>query len=246
MTTDRPIIALRELGLVRRDGNWAFTLYVRDLQVARGQRIALTGPNGSGKSTLIEILALSLAPIGDGRFRLSAPDLGIDLDVMELWRDGAEAALTRLRRDLFGYVQQVGGLLGFLTIGQNIALTQRLSRRRDGRWLAELVQRLGIGDLLDRYPDQVSVGQRQRATIVRALAHRPPVLLADEPTASLDASSAQWVMSLLVEEAERSGTALVLASHDHDLIGRFGFQEVGPLLQANRSGQFSVFDGSRR
>jgi putative ABC transport system ATP-binding protein len=238
----QPRISMARLGMVRDDGGWRFTLFVRSLGIAAGERVALTGPNGCGKSTLIEMLALSLAPLGNGFFHLSAPEQSVDADVAQLWRDNREADLTRLRRDLFGYVQQVGGLLGFLTIGQNIQLTQRLSGRRDPAWLEALIGHLEIGQLLDRYPEQVSVGQRQRATIARALAHRPVVLLADEPTASLDASSAEWVMQLLVQECERAGAALVVASHDHDLIERFGFHEVAAELSADEDGQYSVFE----
>jgi putative ABC transport system ATP-binding protein len=240
--TGEPIVRIEGLGLSRSDGGWGFTLTVPRLAFAAGERLALFGDNGSGKSTLIELIALALAPAAGGSYRLAAPGAGGDFDVINLWRRNDESRLTELRRDLFGYIQQIGGLLEFLTIRQNVGLTQRLSGRRDAAWLDQLIARLEIGAILDRYPSQVSVGQRQRATIVRALAHRPMVILADEPTASLDRASANWVMQLLVEQAAEAGTALVVASHERDLIEQFGFEPIEARIEIGANGQSSFFE----
>ena len=237
-----PIVQIEGLTLSRFDGGWRFSLTIPNLEISSGERIALCGDNGSGKSTLIELIALALAPADPGSYRLHAPGNDEGVDVQVLWRRGDEGRLTELRRDLFGYIQQVGGLLEFLTIRQNIGLTQRLTGRHDAAWLEQLVARLEIDAILDRYPSQVSVGQRQRSTIVRALAHRPQVILADEPTASLDTASARWVMQLLVEQAAEADTALVVASHERALIDEFGFETVEARLQIDDDGQNSYFE----
>ncbi len=238
---DAPLLDIAEIAVHRHDGDWRFDLSVPRFAVRRGERIVLTGPNGCGKTTLIKILALALAPEEGRYFYINVPLHAESIDALGLWRSSNDTRLTCLRRDLFGYVQQLGGLLDFLTVRQNVLLTQRLTGRSDTRWLATLIKRLDIANLLDRYPSQLSIGQRQRATIVRALAHRPLVLLADEPTGSLDSASAAWVMQLLVEEASQCGTTVILASHDLNLVSQFDFEPVTASLSVSPDGQSSEF-----
>lgn len=209
-----------------RPGSPGFRLVVERLEIRPGDRLAVVGPSGSGKSTLIDMLALALAPDRVDRFWVAdAPPDGVGppdrRDVKRAWDAGARSDLARLRGRLFGYVVQTGGLLPFLTVASNIALSQQVAGRHDADWIAELARRLGISDLMGRLPAQLSVGQRQRVAVARALAHRPPILLADEPTASLDPVNAERVMTALTALVADSGAALVLVTHDAALAGHY-------------------------
>ncbi len=195
----------------RRRGQGAagdFALLIPHFAVAPGEAIAVTGPSGSGKSTLLDLLALALKPDVAACFALAGTD------VAALWRRDAADALAGLRARRLGYVLQQGGLLPFLSVGENIALPQRLAGRPDPGRIAALSRRLEIADQLAKKPAALSVGQRQRAAIARALAHRPAIVLADEPTASVHPEMADTILGLLVASARESGAALVLATHD--------------------------------
>ena len=231
-------MALR--GVVKhRPGAPGFRLQIGRFDIRPGDRLAIVGPSGSGKSTLIDLLALALAPDAGTSFWVAdRPDpmapAAPRRDVLAAWRSDDRATLAHLRGRLFGYVVQTGGLLPFLPVRANIVLSQRLSGRGDADWAAELAHRLGIADLLDRMPARLSVGQRQRVAVARALAHRPAILLADEPTASLDPVNAERVMDALCGLVAQAGAALVLATHDSALAGRYGFAErrIGQTVDA--------------
>lgn len=204
-----------------------FELVVERFCLRRGEALALTGPSGAGKSTLLDLLALARRPAEAASFVL-APRQGAPLDLAALWRAGQEDALTAARARHFGYVLQQGGLLPFLSVRRNIALSQSVLGQPDPERLRRLAQRLEIVPLLDRMPGTLSVGQRQRVAIARALAHGPDILLADEPTASVHPALADQVLALLVEQAREEDAALLLATHDPDRAARQGF-EILPL-----------------
>ena len=212
-----------------RGAEVGFTLRLRHGALERGSMLAVCGPSGCGKSTLLGLLALALAPRAIGTFRLAGHDAAA------LWRDGRTDRLTELRSRLIGFVPQVGGLLSFLSIGENIRLQQQIIGHADPRRIEALTERLGIASLLRRRPAEISVGQRQRAVVARALAHEPLLLLADEPTASLHPAQADDVLSLLAEAA-RDGTAVVVATHDAQRARTQGFGivqcEIDPLCAA--------------
>nr|WP_246337478.1 ATP-binding cassette domain-containing protein [Azospirillum oleiclasticum] len=199
--------------------------------MSSGDRVAIIGPSGSGKSTFVETVACARAPASAVRFlvrgRGQGGEAGAAMDVAEAWARGREDALTRLRSRTFGYVHQAGGLLAFLSVRANIALTQRLSGRSDPGLIEELGAALGIRALFASAPAQLSGGQRQRVAIARALAHRPLVVVADEPTASLDRRNAATVMRLLADAAASAGAALLVATHDEALAAEFGFTIIG-------------------
>ncbi|MFA5119852.1 ABC transporter ATP-binding protein [Zavarzinia sp.] len=233
------VIEVEDLAYGWQGEGGTYRVEVAALSIAPDSRIVLTGPSGSGKSTLIDVLALALAPSVARRFTLNMD--GTPVDLARLWQRGGRGreALARLRARLIGYVPQTGGLLPYLSVEGNIALTQRLSGRPDRARIADLAQRLEIADLLPRMPESLSVGQRQRVAIARALAHRPLLVLADEPTASVDPVRAAAILDLLFEAS--AGSALVIASHDADgLAGRAPLR-LSPRITTGAGGTTAVF-----
>jgi putative ABC transport system ATP-binding protein len=187
----------------------------------RGSHVALVGPSGSGKSTLLDMLALALAPDAADVFYLADGE-GRAIDVGGKWQRGDSDGLAALRRERLGYVLQTGGLLPFLSVRENIALPLRLNGRRDDGAVDAIAERLGIADRLGLRPGALSVGERQRAAIARALIHQPALVIADEPTASVDQANAEKIFGLFAELIAQSGVAAVVATHDRALAERFG------------------------
>jgi len=192
-----------------------FELRVPSLRIRPGEVAVLKGSSGCGKSTLLDLLALALRPDSAETFAFRPANRDA-ADPMALWKRNDLDGLGRLRGEHIGYVLQTGGLLPFLSARENILLSCRLlGRDRDaGSRVERLAERLGIDRLLDKRPGQLSVGERQRVAIARALAHRPSVVLADEPTASVDPVNALAIRALLVELVQQSGIAAVIATHD--------------------------------
>ncbi|MHB9864555.1 ABC transporter ATP-binding protein [Streptomyces sp. YIM S03343] len=192
------------------------------LSVSRGEIVAITGQSGSGKSSLLYCLAGVLpATRGQVRFEGRAHS---DLDDEEM---------STLRRERFGFVFQYGELLPELTIEENAALPLRLAGRRKKPALAaagEVLDRLGLGELRERRPSQVSGGQSQRVAVARALVHRPAVVFADEPTGSLDSANATAVLKEFLGLARSQGTAVVLVTHD-------------PAVAAQADTRYTMSDG---
>ncbi len=149
----------------------------------------------------------------------------VDLVATSLRRD-AQDRFARLRRQHIGYVLQTGGLVPFLTVYGNLKAPRRLAGLADSGHGVVLAERLGIAAHMDKYPGELSVGERQRAAIARALVHEPAVVIADEPTAALDPENSDRVMALFVELAEECGTTLLVASHDRERVAEFGFRTV--------------------
>jgi putative ABC transport system ATP-binding protein len=173
-----------------------------DLNVAAGESVALTGESGSGKSTLLHLIA------------------GLDdADSGEVWIADAQVSglsdVTRaaLRRQQLGLVFQQFNLVPSLNVADNLALQARLAGRHDAGWQTELIERLGLGATLKRYPEQLSGGQQQRVAIGRALAVKPALLLADEPTGNLDEATADEVLRLTRELVTRSGCGFLMVTH---------------------------------
>ena len=173
-----------------------------DLNVAAGESVALTGESGSGKSTLLHLIA------------------GLDdADSGEVWIADAQVsglsdvARAALRRQQLGLVFQQFNLVPSLNVADNLALQARLAGRHDAGWQTELIERLGLGATLKRYPEQLSGGQQQRVAIGRALAVKPALLLADEPTGNLDEATADEVLRLARELVTRSGCGFLMVTH---------------------------------
>lgn len=191
-----------------------FALEVESLRLAPGEVVGIVGPSGCGKSTLIDLLALLRRPQRASRWWLGK------IDVAALWQRRDLQACAALRAERVGVVLQTGGLLPSLPVRENVLLAQRLLGRLDLGWVDGLLQALDLLPLAARLPAQLSVGQRQRVAIARALAHRPALLLADEPTAALGIDHAPAAMDLLLALARDSGAALLIVSHDIELLER--------------------------
>jgi putative ABC transport system ATP-binding protein len=220
-----PIICLEDVERVRGSASEPFRLKIERLAIADGERVALLGPSGCGKSTCLDLLAMTLRPTRAGRFRLDFSD-GEAADVAELWARADRAEMTRTRARNFGYVLQTGGLLPFLTIYENVVISRRLLGLSCPGPVPELFEFLGIAHLARRKPASVSLGERQRAAVARAVAHRPKIVLADEPTASLDLVNADKVMALFVRLATELGITLVVVSHDRSLVERMDLRPI--------------------
>lgn len=221
-----PLLSIRGLVKRRTGSDRTFELDLTALDLAPGDAVAFVGPSGCGKSTLIDLLAMTLRPDAVRAFVVTDPRTGAVTDVAGLWEKRHLDALGRLRSRYFGYVLQTGGLLPFLTVRRNIELTQRILGVEDRDWVETLLRRLDIAELGEAMPGKLSVGQRQRVAIARALAHRPALVLADEPTASLDPVNADAVMDLFLELIAGVGAALVLVTHDREQPRRFAVPAV--------------------
>lgn len=184
------------------------------LALASGETVAICGPSGSGKSTLLN-LAAGLLPVDSGQLWLG------DGEVLHPMHDLAEAPRAALRRRLVGYVFQFFNLVPTLTLLENIRLPLVLNKREELLPKArQVLESLGLGDALHRFPDTLSGGERQRVAIVRALAHEPAILLADEPTGNLDVRASEQVADMLWAEVERLNCAMLIATHSAALARR--------------------------
>ena len=181
------------------------------LSLAVGETLALTGESGSGKSTLLHLVG-ALDGFDSGEIRLD----GYALSTL------GDAQRAALRRDVVALVFQQFNLIPSLTVAQNLAFHARLAGREDPAWVSQLAERLGLGDFGARYPEQLSGGQQQRVAIGRALAMRPRLLLADEPTGNLDEATSDTVMALMLELVAQSGAALFLVTHSERIAALAG------------------------
>ncbi len=182
-----------------------------DLALAAGATLAVMGESGSGKSTLLH-LAAGLDAADAGSIRVGGEEV-TRLD---------DAGRARLRRERIGLVFQQFNLIASLPVADNLAFQARLAGRHDPAWTAALAARLGLEGLLARYPEQLSGGQQQRVAIGRALAPRPLLLMADEPTGALDEATADAVMALMLEMVAETGCALLMATHSARLAAMLG------------------------
>jgi len=214
-----PVLTVEGLCKSYRDGDTQLEV-LNDLSfsLAPQEMLVLWGPSGSGKSTLLNLLA--------GVVEADSGQLSVRDRYGQLHTYGRRpsAATTHIRRCLIGYVFQFFNLVPTLTVAENIELTLKLSaadsqqqpadRERLHQEALATAQVLGLQALLDKFPDALSGGEQQRAAIVRALAHQPQLLLADEPTGNLDSHNANLVIDALFAQLQDTGCALVVATHD--------------------------------
>lgn len=207
--TPTPLIALQHVSKTYRDGH-VQALQEVSLDLFGGQFMTIVGPSGCGKSTLLHMLgALDRPTAGQVLFRGQALTEGVNLD--------------RLRAREIGFVFQTFYLLPNLTAMENVQLPMfegELPPLERAAEASRLLAQVGLEDRLQHLPDQLSIGQRQRVAIARALANRPSIVLADEPTGSLDSQSGREVMEILVELNRQSQMTLVVVTHDEAIADR--------------------------
>lgn len=178
-----------------------------NFSVDKGEFVAIIGPSGSGKSTLLTIAG-----------GLQSPSSG------EIWINGQtlsekkEKARAKVRFEEIGFILQASNLVPFLTVKKQLELVDKVTKGENNKSGLDLLSRLGLDKLIDKYPDELSGGERQRVAIVRALYNDPSIILADEPTASLDTEKAYEVVKILAKEAKEKNKATIMVTHDLRLV----------------------------
>jgi putative ABC transport system ATP-binding protein len=191
-----------------------------NFEMQAGTSVALLGESGSGKSTLLHLIA-----------GLDKPDNGdIEITGQKLARLG-DSALAEMRRQQVSLVFQQFHLIPTLNISDNIRFQAVLCGRLDAEFESRLIQQLGLQSQLKKYPQQLSRGQQQRVAIARSLLHKPPLVLADEPTGNLDEQSSLEVMSLFSELVKNAGSSLLMVTHSREMAA---FMDRSVLLHNGR------------
>ena len=229
------IYHLREVEKIRESRGSSFRLTVPSLQIARGEKIALIGESGCGKSTLLDMLSFILQPTRIGAFRFRPEAAGEAIDLHGYWRKRRMNQFGDLRKQYIGYVMQTGGLLPYLTVWENMNLPRNLLALPDDDTVVHLATELGIDRHLDKLPAALSTGERQRVAIGRALAHRPSIVIADEPTASVDPLAAEKIMSLFIGLVEELNITVIVASHAWHHIKRLGLRRLSHHTRRSNS-----------
>ncbi len=224
-------MALLELTDLRKsfaspDGTVLPVIDIPRFQLEVRQQIALYGPSGTGKTTFLHLIA-GILGADAGRITVAGKSM---TGVSESHRDQARAAHI-------GYIFQTFNLLQGFTARENVRLGMAFGGQIDHQRADELLRRVGLGQRLDYYPRQLSTGQQQRVAVARALANRPQLVLADEPTGNLDSATSREVLQLIREACRESEAALLLVSHDTTILGSFG--ETESLAELNRASRLT-------
>ena len=193
----------------------AFTLNER-------AELALSGESGTGKTTFLHLIAGILKP-DSGTIRIA----GKEMSALP------EAGRDRLRAETIGYIFQTFNLLQGYTCLENVLLGMKFGPGVDRAFAVSLLKRVGLSERLNHLPRQLSTGQQQRVAVARALANRPKLVLADEPTGNLDYTNAREALKLIREACQENGAALLLVSHDREVLGQFSTTQ--DLRQINRA-----------
>ncbi|MGC6376816.1 ABC transporter ATP-binding protein [Bisgaard Taxon 45] len=222
------MLCIENMSVTRGVGEQGFTVSLPTLHLADGEVLAIQGTSGCGKSTLLEMIGLILQPDQLRSFQLGNGDTL--LDIQPFIQQQNQHVLAKMRAEKLGFMLQNGGLLPFLTVAQNIRLPNTLLQTPiDHAWVALLCQELNIDHLLAKYPKQLSIGERQRVAFIRAVAHKPLLLLADEPTSALDPYHADILFGLILELVAQQHISVLLVTHDWELVKRRQLR----TLQAN-------------
>jgi len=197
-------------------------LDIVDFGIAEGEQVVLIGPSGCGKTTMLHTIA-----------GITSPDSGSvflhDIEVTKY----SEASRDRIRADKLGYVFQTFNLLPGFSAYENVLLGMTFARKRTSPKRAkQLLERVGLGHRLGNKPGQLSVGEQQRVAVARALANRPALLLADEPTANVDPGNQQQIIDLIKETSHEENIALLMVTHSMEVAGQFN--RVDRLDEINR------------
>ena len=207
------MLTVETLGFAYREGE--FRLQIPQFSVAAGEKVAVIGPSGSGKTTLLNLVAGIFVP---EQGTVTVGDVQVD--------SLSDAGRRDFRISNIGFVFQDFELLDYLSVLDNILHPYRITRalklsREVHQRARALAEQMGIADKLQRYPQELSQGERQRAAICRALLPRPQLILADEATGNLDPENKERILDLLFESVDQHGATLLAVTHDHDLLLRF-------------------------
>ena len=178
-----------------------------NFSVDKGEFVAIIGPSGSGKSTLLTIAGGLQSP--------SSGEIWINVRALN---EKKEKARAKVRFEEIGFILQASNLVPFLTVKKQLQLVDKVNKAKENRAGLDLLKRLGLEKLVDKYPEELSGGERQRVAIVRALYNDPTIILADEPTASLDTEKAYEVVKILAKEAKEKNKATIMVTHDLRLV----------------------------
>lgn len=192
------------------DGGRALIVEVAAFSLAAGEQLALRGESGSGKTTFLHLIA-GILTADSGRIEIEGADMAA---LSEPKRD-------RLRAEKLGYIFQTFNLLQGFTVLENVLLGMSFGPGADRAQARAILGRVGLGDRLHYFPGQLSTGQQQRVAVARALANRPKIVLADEPTGNLDRRNATEALALIRETCREVGAALLLVSHDEHTLAQF-------------------------
>ncbi len=205
---------------VSPEGGLKVIVDVPQFSLAAGQQLALRGESGSGKTTFLHLIAGILATDA-GSIRIGGQDMAAL----------GESARDRLRASSIGYIFQTFNLLQGYSCLENVLLGMSFGGKTDRVHAVALLERVGLADRSRHYPRQLSTGQQQRVAVARALAKRPKLVLADEPTGNLDRRNARATLALIRETCREHGAALLLVSHDPETLG--AFEEVRDFADIN-------------
>jgi putative ABC transport system ATP-binding protein len=211
------------------DGSVVPVVDIEHFALGDGEQVALVGTSGSGKTTLLHLIA-GILTLDSGKilFDAASPEKRIDLAQLD------EAARDVFRGRYIGYIFQTHHLLPGFTALENVLLGMSFTgRAHDPKWATHLLEEVGLGQRLHYKPQKLSVGQQQRVACARALANRPRLVLADEPTGALDAANAQQVLDLIRKLCTEVGASLLLVSHDPHITAQF--PRVVSLAELNRA-----------
>lgn len=204
------------------EGGTHVVVDVPEFSLAAQAQVALSGESGSGKTTFLNLIAGILAP-DSGSIKFNGQELaGLP-----------ESARDRVRATSIGYIFQTFNLLQGYTALENVLLGMSFGPGADREFAKALLRRVGLEAKFNHLPRQLSTGQQQRVAVARALANRPQLVLADEPTGNLDHANAREALTLIREACRENGAALLLVSHDRDVLGKF--ETVQELARLNRA-----------
>ena len=231
------MLVIKQLEISRLTGKSSFRVCLPELKLRAGDVVVIQGDSGSGKSTLLEMIGMILKPDKVDGFKLFLDNN--DLDIAKWINNNDINQLANIRAQYLGFMLQTGGLLPFLKIYENILLPIKLLQKNvDNSRLEYLVDKLGISHLLNKYPKQLSIGERQRASFIRSIIHKPALLLADEPTSALDPYNANLLFDLIIEQAKQDNIAAIIVTHDWQRISTKGLFTLSAKLVSSHSSEF--------
>lgn len=214
----------------RQTENANFQVCLPKLSLQSGHIIVIQGDSGCGKSTLLEMIGMILKPDNLNYYQLSITEQ--EMDIATLIKNNQQQRLAQIRARYLGFIPQTGGLLPFLTIKDNLLLPlQLLGKKQDKSRLQILTEKFDIAHLLGKYPKQLSIGERQRASFIRAIIHKPLLLLADEPTSALDPYNADRLFNQIIEQAHIDNIATLLITHEQRLAKQKNLAILAPSVK---------------